>query len=37
LVVVPVFFLGKSLVKAVVEVLVVGEDDVSADIVKLRR
>lgn len=34
---VPVIFLGKSLIDAVVEVFVVGKDDVSADIVKLER
>lgn len=32
---VPVIFLGKGLIKAVVKVLVVGEDDVPADIVEL--
>lgn len=31
----PVIVLGKSLVDAVVEVLVVGEDDVATDIVEL--
>jgi hypothetical protein len=31
----PVVFLGQGLVKAVVEVLVVGENHVAADIVKL--
>jgi hypothetical protein len=36
LVLVPVVILGKSLVDAVIEVLVVGEDNVSADIVELR-
>jgi hypothetical protein len=35
LVVIPVILLRESLVKAVVEVLVVGEDDVTADIVEL--
>jgi hypothetical protein len=34
-VVVPVGLLGKGLIDAVVEVLVVGEDNVAADIVKL--
>lgn len=34
---VPVILLGESFIDAVVEVLVVGEDDVAADIVKLRR
>lgn len=34
---VPVIFVGESLVDAVVEVFVVGEDDVAADIVKLER
>ena len=33
--VVPVGFFGKGLVDAVVEVLVVGEDNVAADIVEL--
>lgn len=33
---VPVRLLGESLIDAVVEVLVVGEDNVAADIVKLR-
>lgn len=33
--VVPVGLLGKGLIDAVVEVLVVGEDNVAADIVKL--
>ena len=33
---VPVILLGESLVDAVVEVLVVGENNVAADIVKLR-
>lgn len=33
---VPVIFLGERLVDAVVEVFVVGEDDVAADIVKLQ-
>jgi hypothetical protein len=33
---VPVILLGKSLVNAVVEIFVVGEDDVTTDIVKLR-
>ena len=32
---VPVGLLGKGLIDAVVEVLVVGEDNVAADIVKL--
>ena len=36
LVLVPVLILGKSLVDAVIEVLVVGEDNVATDIVKLR-
>lgn len=35
LVVVPVGLVGQSLIDAVVEVLVVGEDDVAADIVEL--
>jgi hypothetical protein len=34
---VPVIVTGESLVDAVVEVLVVGEDNVAADIVKLER
>jgi ABC-type hemin transport system substrate-binding protein len=34
-VLVPVIFLGQGLVNAVVEVLVVGEDDVAANIVEL--
>lgn len=34
---VPVIFFGQSLVDAVVEVLVVGENDVAADIVELAR
>jgi hypothetical protein len=33
---VPIILLGKSLIDAVVEILVVGEDDVTTDIVKLR-
>ena len=33
---VPVVIMGKGLVNAVVEVLVVGEDDMAADIVQLR-
>ena len=33
--VVPVVLLGEGLVDAVIEVLVVGEDNVAADIVKL--
>lgn len=32
---VPVILLGKGLVNAVVEVLVVGEDDMATDIVEL--
>jgi hypothetical protein len=36
LVAVPIILLGKSLIDAVVEILVVGEDDVTTDIVKLR-
>jgi hypothetical protein len=36
LVSVPIILLGKRLVNAVVEILVVGEDDVTTDIVKLR-
>jgi len=32
---VPVIVLGKSLVDAVVEVLVVGEDNMTADVVEL--
>jgi len=32
---VPVFLLGKGLIDAVVEVLVMGEDDMAADIVEL--
>jgi hypothetical protein len=34
---VPVILLGESLVEAVVEVLVVGEDNVATDVVKLSR
>jgi len=34
---VPVGLVGKSLVNAVVEVFVVGEDDMPADIVELER
>ena len=33
----PVVILGESLVEAVVEVLVVGEDDVTANVVQLER
>lgn len=33
---VPVILLGQSLVEAVVEILVVGEDNMAADIVELR-
>lgn len=36
LVLVPVLILGKGLVDAVIEVLVVGEDNVTTDIVKLQ-
>ena len=36
LVLVPIIFLGKSLVDAVIEVLVVGEDNVATNIVKLQ-
>jgi hypothetical protein len=35
LVSVPVIILGESLIDAVVEVLVVGEDDVTTDVVEL--
>lgn len=37
LVSIPVILLGQRLVDAVVEVLVVGEDDVAADVVELRK
>lgn len=33
---VPVLILGESLIDTIVEVLVVGEDDVTADIVELQ-
>lgn len=34
---VPVIVLGEGLVQAVVEVLVVGEDDMATDVVQLKR